>query len=347
MTAMISSLHTSQCIGVTHASDVAAARRYGQRMAQQLGFDDVRTGQLAIVITEAATNMLKHASGGRIFLSETRDAGHRGVQIVAIDSGPGIVNIAQSMRDGTSTTGTSGTGLGAMRRLANAFDIFAPAGGGAVCFMQVYAAWQTPPAAMPDFGAVCLPLAGEEESGDAWAISRSAACIALLMADGLGHGPDAAVAANAAVDTFALQPTLAPALQLEACHHALRSTRGVALAVALVDCDRDEICFAGVGNISASVTDAHGRRQMMSHNGIVGHNMRKAQQLRYPCADGALVIMHSDGIATQWELASYPGLIDCVPAIIAAVLLRDHARVRDDAAVLVLRVVKPARRPVH
>ena len=95
--------------------------------------------------------------------------------------------------------------------------------------------------------------------------------------------------------------------------------------------------FAGIGNINACVIDGEVRRALISHNGIVGHNMRKVQEFSAPCPAGAIVVMHSDGIQTQWDLDKYPGLLGHSPALIAAVLMRDYIRRRDDAMVLVVR----------
>jgi len=139
-----------------------------------------------------------------------------------------------------------------------------------------------------------------------------------------------------------LQPSLRPADQMEVCHTALRATRGAAMAVALLDPELRQLRFAGVGNIGACIVDGGPRRQLVSHNGIVGHNMRKVQEFTLPCAPGALVILASDGITTQWDLDQYPGLVACDPSIIAAVLLRDFARGRDDASVLVQRCPEAA-----
>ena len=119
-------------------------------------------------------------------------------------------------------------------------------------------------------------------------------------------------------------------------HEALRPTRGAALAVARIDFDGDELRYAGVGNIAGCVFD-HGRRPLVSHNGIVGHNMRKVQEFALPFGPGALCIMHSDGIQTQWDLAQYPGLAGRSAVLIAAILTRDFIRRRDDAMVLVVR----------
>ena len=316
-------------------------------MAQDAGFDDVRSGQVAIVISEAATNILKHAGEGRIALLPVFGGDSAGVEVLALDKGPGIANLGQALRDGVSSAGTAGTGLGAMRRLADEFDVYAVPGKGAVFCMRLWAragAGSPVPSPAPSpslSGAVCLPLAGETESGDAWLVARQRHAIALMVVDGLGHGPEAAKAGRAAVDTMALQPGMRPAQQIEVCHAALRSTRGAAQAIALLDLEARQLSFAGVGNIGACVIGRDGdgdvRRQMMSHNGIVGHNIRKVQEFVLPCPPGALVILASDGIATQWDLDQHPGLVACDPAVIAAVLLRDYARGRDDASVLVMR----------
>lgn len=348
------SLRPHSIIAITHASDIAAARRAGQALAGQLGFDDVRTGQLALLISEAATNIIKHAGDGRIYLSAT--LGERsGVDVVAVDSGPGISNMAQALRDGVSSTGTAGTGLGAMRRLADEFDAWAPRDKGAVFFMRLWGGADlsgTSPAlaarpGMFTFGALSLPIASEDANGDAWAIAADRAGVALLSVDGLGHGDLAAAAAKAALDSMAAAPFRTPAAQLDACHAALRASRGAALAAVQLsypgaggrpDLNGEaSLRFAGIGNIAACLMGSGKRRQMVSHNGIVGHNMRKVQEFDHPCEPGSLFIMHSDGLSTQWDLDAHPGLAACHPLVIAAVLLRDYARVRDDASVMVLR----------
>jgi anti-sigma regulatory factor (Ser/Thr protein kinase) len=336
MEKIINSLLPQQCVVIAHASDIAAARRAGQRMAHTLGFDDIRNGQLAIMITEAATNILKHAGEGRLFLSEAHAGERCGIDLLALDNGPGISNLGQALRDGVSSTGTAGTGLGALRRLSDEFDVYAPRGKGAAFFMRLWCG--AAPLSALQFGAVCLPLAGEQESGDAWAVAPHRLGATLMAVDGLGHGVEAAAAARAAVQTLVLHPELLPAEQVESCHHALRATRGAALAVAQIDSSRRQLHFAGIGNISVClIVDGEPRRQMMSHNGIVGHNMRKVQEFIYPCPAGALIVMHSDGINNQWDLDNYPGLMGCSTAIIAGILLRDFSRGRDDACVLVKR----------
>jgi anti-sigma regulatory factor (Ser/Thr protein kinase) len=335
MEALTSSLQPHHVIAITHTSDIAAARRAGQRLADAIGLDAIHAGRLALLISEAATNILKHAVDGRLFLSLVRSGAVRGVDVLALDRGPGIGNLAYALRDGVSSTGTAGTGLGAMRRLADEFDAYAPRDKGSVFFMRI---WNGSPPAMPiSVGALCLPIASEDENGDAWAIAHQRRGVTMMSIDGLGHGADAAQAALAALTAFGARPDMAPGPQIDNCHQALRATRGAALAVAQLDYDKAELRFSGIGNISACIIDGSSRKQMVSHNGIVGHNMRKVQEFVHPCPPGSLIVLHSDGISTQWDLASYPGLASCTPALIAGVLLRDFGRARDDASVLVVR----------
>lgn len=338
-----------KAFSISHASEISAARRHCQQMAAILGFDETEAGKAAIVVTEAATNILKHAGDGQILLTPVRRGATCGIEVLALDHGPGIVNLEQSLRDGISTTGTAGTGLGAMRRLAHEFDAYTRAGEGTALHLCLWAA--SPPTdagsavgtIVPEVegrvrcGAVCLPVAGEEECGDAWGIVTLPDGATILVADGLGHGPDAAKASRAAVRVMRSRAMLAPAPMLDVMHEALRATRGAAVALLKLDTEKESACFVGIGNISASVQEGEDRKQLVSHNGIVGNNMRKVQEFSLPWPVGTLCILCSDGIGTQWDLAAYPGLRYRHPALIAGVLYRDFMRSRDDATVVVAK----------
>lgn len=340
METLISSLDTQLAFAITHASDIAAARRAGQRLATELGFDETRAGQLALIVTEAGTNLLKHAGEGTIYVNVSQSEGVPGIDVLAVDDGPGILDLDACLRDGMSTAGTAGTGLGALKRLADEFDVWSRPGKGALFFMRLWRDDPAPALCRVEVGALTVPLAGEDACGDGWGVACDGAGATLLAADGLGHGPEAAAAANAAIRELQRLPDSEPARLVDAAHQSLRITRGAALAAARIDFDAGMLRFAGIGNINACVisgSDGDGRRALVSHNGIVGHNMRKVQEFVVPCPPGALCIMHSDGIQTQWDLDKYPGLLGHSPALIAAALMRDFIRRRDDAMVLVVR----------
>lgn len=324
-------------------SEIAAARRAGNTLARRVGFDEVRAGQLAIVISEAATNILKHAGHGEILLRKVTRGGADGIEVLALDKGPGMRNVRQYMEDGHSTAGTYGVGLGAIRRLSQEFDLYSMPGLGTALMMVVWGATAnaaTPPAPHWQIGGVCLPLASEEVSGDAWNVVCQADELSLMMADGLGHGP---MAAEASETASALLDSCSPGLPplpgnfLKLAHGALHGTRGAAMAVAHIDSTRGELRFAGVGNIAACAFDAGQGRHLLSHNGIVGSNLRKVQEFVHPWKSSMLLVMHSDGLHTRWDLDQYPGLVQCHPSLIAGVLYRDFTRGRDDVSVVVLR----------
>ncbi len=325
-------------IRVDDSSQVASARRAVSDLAHRLGFDETHTGKAALITTEAATNLLKHAPGGEILVRELLPQSRNsqsGIEIIAIDSGPGIASLSQSMSDGTSTTGTSGTGLGAMQRIAHCFEVHTQLGKGTVVCMRLWNGEQAAALCAADIGAVCLPMPGEIECGDGWDSVADGSGLVVAVADGLGHGPEAALASNAAIDVVGQFPSYSPTRMIESAHGALRATRGAALAVARLD--GRVLNFAGVGNISATIFQGSARKQLVSHNGIVGNNVRKIQEFAIPVKKDDVLIMSSDGLTTSWSLDAYPGILFSDPAVIAAVLYRDFWRRRDDVTVAVIR----------
>ncbi|WP_036168674.1 SpoIIE family protein phosphatase [Massilia sp. 9096] len=342
METLITSLAPQLTFPIKHASDVAAARRAGQKLADELGFTEVQAGRLAIVITEAGTNILKHADEGTLYVMQAQSGAQSGasvpgIDVLAVDAGPGIADLATSLQDGVSTAGTAGTGLGALRRQSDEFDVWSLRGRGAAFFMRLWKG-PTPPAPCGvEVGALCVPLAGENACGDGWAVSCGLDGATLLAVDGLGHGPDAAKAAAAAIASIERFPHAEPSDLMQRAHEAMRTTRGAALSLARVTYAGDQLRFAGIGNVAGLVVDHGVRRALVSHNGIVGNNMRKVQEFAVDFPPGALCVMHSDGLHTQWDLGDYPGLLARTPAIVAGILMRDFIRRRDDAMVLVAR----------
>jgi len=318
-------------------SHVAAARTALGDLMHSGGFDETRAGRGGLMLTEAATNILKHAGEGSMLMRSLSSDGLKGVEILALDKGPGIADWERSSADGVSSAGTPGTGLGAMRRLSDEFDVYTRDKGGTIVRMALWSGAMKTGAGTCNVGTVCIPVKGEEVCGDSWGIATHADGVTLVVADGLGHGLQAHDASMAAVEVLMKYPADPPTRLLDTAHGALRATRGAAMAVARCDFAKREITYAGAGNISGSVAGVGQRKQMISHAGIVGHKIHSSRQLSYPWPQGALLIMHSDGLETQWNLDDYPGLAERHPALVAAVLYRDYTRGRDDVTVVVLR----------
>jgi anti-sigma regulatory factor (Ser/Thr protein kinase) len=320
---------------VADPSQVAEARRLVSDLAGRIGLPRGRIDQVAIVVTELATNLLKHGGGGHIHATSCDDAGGAGLELLALDRGSGMTDVGRSMQDGYSTAGSPGNGLGAIARLADSIRVYSQPGQG--CAVMVRFVERRTPGARTMLGATLAPYPGETVCGDNWIWQDTASGRTIMLVDGSGHGIEAARAADAAMRSFAQNADAACADLVERIHGALAPTRGGALAVARIDTAAQVVRFVGVGNISGVLVNAGKARHMVSHNGTAGHVAPRIREFTYEFTGDPLVILHSDGLTSRWDLASYPGLAVQHPALIAGVLLRDHRRGRDDASVVAMR----------
>lgn len=316
-------------------SRVGEARRHAAQLAEECGFGEVEAGRLALVVTELATNLVRHATGGRLWLSMRRL--RREVEVIAVDDGPGIPDIERSLGDGFSTGGTPGTGLGAVRRLAQHFDVHSSVPGGTVIVARVRPGGLSEPEGAAWCGAVSLAAPKERVCGDGWAFACEGEQAALIVADGLGHGPDAAEAAEAALDAFAEQPLASPRALLQHVHQALRRTRGAAVLLLQADVGQDVIRSAGAGNVVGRLVSGLTDRSILGQHGTAGVTIRTPEEAATPWPPHAMLVACSDGIETRWKSEVLVPLLGRDPALAAAVLVRDHCRGRDDATVAVLR----------
>jgi anti-sigma regulatory factor (Ser/Thr protein kinase) len=316
---------------VEDASAVPACRKAVQIMAERLRFPASRIGQLAIAVTEAASNLHKHAEQGSLLLCVNRDGPSPGIDMVTIDAGPGVRDVSAAVRDGHSTAGSLGVGLGAIQRLADYADLYSLPGRGTSLVARFMPAGGTTP-----WGAgLVRPITGETECGDAYAAVQADGDVTAVLCDGLGHGPLAAAAAAAGVAAVLEDPAGEPAALLERVHRRMSGTRGG--AVGIVRIGGRQARFAGLGNVAASIVSGGTRKSMVSIPGIAGHQARTIRQFEYEAPPGAAVILHSDGISSRWEAAALPGIEARDPLLIAAVLLAQAGVHRDDAGVLVLK----------
>jgi anti-sigma regulatory factor (Ser/Thr protein kinase) len=319
---------------VTERTQASEARRIAGELARRLGFAETQAGELAIVVTEAGNNLAKHATGGEILLSATGDEKSAGVEMLAIDRGPGM-DVERCLRDGFSTAGTSGTGLGAIQRLATYFDAWSDASG-----TVLLAGFEREPHDPRTFaiGSARAAKPGETMCGDAWIAKQEQQHLSVLMADGLGHGPFASDAALEATSVFRSQTFLGAADMVRLVHGGLRGTRGAAIGVAEIDLAAGKVRYSGLGNIAGVLVSASRVQNLVSMNGTAGHQAARIGEFEYTWPEGGLLIMHSDGLGSSWALERYPGLSRRHPSVIAGVLYRDYSRGRDDVAVVVVSV---------
>ena len=322
---------------VTESSQVGEARRQILALAVAVGLDATDQGKLALVVNELGTNLVKHGRGGQLIARAPE--GPPAVEVLALDRGDGMESVSECFRDGFSTAGTPGTGLGAVGRLATRVDVYSTRPGGTAIVALVGGA--EPAVGRLEVGAVCVPKDGEVVCGDAWAVAADQERPAVMVVDGLGHGLGAADAARIALRVFAAEAHLPAGALVEVIHAALRGSRGAAVSVARIDRSAGVVTYAGLGNVAGVVTSGAGRRHLVSGNGTAGHDAGRIHEFSYPWPADALLVMYSDGLGSRWQLERYPGLSGRHPALVAGVLYRDWSRGRDDVTVVAARLRRP------
>lgn len=311
---------------VDDATQVGAARRQVALVCKEAAVPAELAARASLAAVELATNLHKHARRGRLFVKATHG---RAIDVVSVDHGPGM-DLQRCFADGFSTTQTSGSGLGALRRLASLFDAWSDAAG-SVIFARIGEAASLP----VEYGSLAIPIRGESVSGDQWALRMSATGWSLVMADGLGHGPMAHAASDAVVGLGDLG--VSPAQLLTRAHVASRSTRGSAAAVLRRSDPAGPLDFASVGNLQCVIHGRDEAQTLVSQNGTVGGAFPVVREQRIEVRERSLAVMHTDGLSSRWSLDRYPGLRARHPQIVCGVLFRDCYRGRDDATLVALR----------
>jgi anti-sigma regulatory factor (Ser/Thr protein kinase) len=327
--------HVTRVVSVEESSQVGQVRREALHLAGLADFGELDGGRVALAATEIATNVLKHGRGGRVHLSLIAGRHGRGVEICGIDQGPGF-SLARCLPDGFSTAGSPGQGLGAIKRQSAVFEVWSDEVG-SVVLSRIYASESKDPDLA--YGALRVPMRHEVACGDGWHLAIADARLVVTMIDGLGHGLQASDAAELGMAAAADADLRSVDEVLSQMHARMARSRGGAAAVFSYDRESGQCQFAGIGNISAAVHNGTASsRGLPSHPGIVGAQFRRIQAFSLHAEPGNLLLMHSDGLQTRWNLGQYDGLFYRHPALIVAVLQRDFDRGRDDTGIVAIRL---------
>ncbi|HEY9757658.1 MAG TPA: ATP-binding protein [Oculatellaceae cyanobacterium] len=335
MEKIVGSTHSPYLVSDT--SHIGSLRRAAKELALINGLPSEAIGRAELIATEIATNLIKHVqNGGEVLLGSLEVDGIKGLEILALDKGRGMADTEQMLRDGISTVGTLGGGLGAIKRLSDEFDIHSQLGSGTVLLARVWAAtsvlkWQ---ANGVQIGGVIVAQPGQEVSGDRWAVRYDQGTITILVADGLGHGQRAALAAEESIRVFFESPSAQPAPLLRRMHEALQHTQGAAAAIAQVDRIGGTITYSGIGNIAGRVHLPGELRGCVSMPGGLGFQLTKVQEFIYSWTEQTTLLLNSDGLKSAITM---DGLSKHHSSLIAASLYRDFRRGTDDATIVVAK----------
>lgn len=305
---------------------LAAAAQFGAR----------RLAEIDIVVAEIVSNLAKHAGGGEVFVKLIEEKGIQGIELLAIDNGPGISDLKHMLQDGASSKNTLGHGLGAIKRLSDIFQIYTHKGWGTLLLARLFNE-QLPLAKKREtleVHSLLVSKPGETECGDGFYFKQSKEHIKLFLGDGLGHGKEASAAVQKAIEAFKLCAEHSPVENLRYINQSVKKTRGLVATIAIFHVKERRWTICGVGNISTKFYSLGGTKNHNSYNGIVGLNMpntMKDQEVSYE--PGQCLVMCSDGLKSKWDVLRFPGILRNDLSLLNAALFKDFTRNTDDTSI--------------
>ena len=333
-----------QWVEVQDQSAIAVVRRAARRLAAEHGWPKHRTDELAIVATEATTNILRYAEKGRALINAPAEGKGDKIVMIFTDRGPGISDMDHMFQDGMSSGGSAGLGLGAIRRLSNDFDIFSgPEVGTTIVCSFVKNSTPCPTHGVEAVGLrVCHP--NEEECGDDYLLRQTPKATDILLCDGLGHGPEAAAASLEVTDAVKATRSFnsEPGAVMYEVTEQLIGKRGAVAALVHIAQPQMVLRYAALGNIATLRVRDGAVKRLPVRDGRIGARATRGYEDTFDLEPGDLMILHSDGLKTLRDSYLPQGLLWKSPLLIAGYLLDRAFRGRDDASIVVIRIARDA-----
>ena len=328
-------------VKVTDAIAGRSAAKKARDFAVQLGFATRDAEEISLVVSELATNLIKHAGGGDLQFSPLESSGRTGIQITSEDRGPGIPALDVALTDGYSTVGTLGKGLGAVNRLMDELEFSPRPGAGQRIVCQ---RWMRPTATAGlrrwlEFGVATRPHRNCSENGDAFVIRQWDGHALAGVIDGVGHGSFAQRASQTARHYLEQHFDQPLETLFRGVDRACRATRGVVMGLARFEQQRQEFTAAIVGNVEMHLLGSPAPLRLMIRRGIVGlSGAPKPVPTTHAWTPTSVLVVHSDGVSPKWQTGANLALVASQPpGLIAHRLLELGGRLEDDATVLVVR----------
>lgn len=334
-------------VDATHVSYAADDRSYFSLIKKEIhkkavdfGLTLSRASEIDIIVAEMTSNLFKYAKSCEILVGTFDNLNAPYLEIISIDRGPGMGNVNNMLQDGVSTSNTLGQGLGSIKRLSDTFEIYSQVGWGTIVLSRIYKKADDKNL-RPKVTVRPLIVAkpGETTSGDGFYVKYADNSLKLILADGLGHGPDANHAINEAATAFKYFRGADPVEIIRHLHLSIKKTRGAVANVIVYDTAKVAWTSAGVGNISLRLINPLTIKNHLSYNGIVGHNIPGTMSAyQYSGAEFALAVLCSDGIKSKWEINRHPQIGRYDLSILNAIIYKDFARKTDDMSVVSIKL---------
>lgn len=322
-------------IEILDAASVAVAREAVRDRGAAAGLDELAREAIANATSELAHNQLRHAIRGTIAVRAITREGYGGLEVEAVDRGPGIADPTAAILGAVPSPGGLGVGLSAAYRLADELDVDTRAGEGT----RIRARKLSGPVRRHEVAIVGRACPGESISGDHAGVLRDGDVVWLAVCDGLGHGHLARTASDAALAAFHAGPAVDPAGMLARIDAAAARTRGVAMSIARLDLAAGHVDHAGVGNVASRMySDGHVKVLRVTAGSLgAGARPRRIPEEQSALAADHVLVIATDGVVSRLDLEQTPAILRMPPLAIAHHVLTRFARPTDDALVVVAR----------
>ncbi len=338
---------------IENESDIGICRRKSVSLAKQIGFDEVKTGEIAIMVTELVTNVLKHGGRkGKIVVNEVKsDKDQKAIEVWCCDSGPGIPDVEKALKDGFSNKISLGIGMGSIRRFSDIFDINPDDNpfkeektlNGLDQYNNCIRTLKWLPTKKwigtnhsLNIGAASRSKPGENLNGDCYVVNHISSTKTLAaVIDGLGHGKEAHMASQLAREQIILKAGQPVDTVLQHINLGTRGTRGLVAGLVLIDTEANKVSFSGIGNIEGFIVSEQKKHNLLSYGGIIGHNMRTPRVFEFKFSQGDFLCLSSDGITSRWRFEDINWKEP--PQKNAEFLLTNYSRKNDDSTILIIR----------
>jgi len=192
---------------------------------------------------------------------------------------------------------------------------------------------------LAEWGVATRALEAGTQSGDRHAVVPYPGGLLAAVADGLGHGDEAAAAAKIAIRTLEASPTESITSLVQRCHQVLQGTRGAAITLASLNATDGTLSWLGIGNVEGILLCADPQADprkigIMAHSGVVGYRIPRMRVSVLPLERGDTLILATDGIRSGFTDALAP---EQPPQRNADRILQEYGKSIDDALVLVVR----------
>lgn len=336
---MVNPVHVS--LKAHDRSYFAILKKEVHQLAFSAGMSVTKVGEIDIIVAEMVSNLVKHGGGGNLLVKLVEEKNIQGIEIISIDNGPGMTDTVRMVSDGVSTKNTLGNGLGAMKRLADTFQVFSSNSWGTIILVRIFEKEipliRKPP--MAEWRSVIIPKPGETASGDRFYSVSNNDCIKLFLGDGLGHGVEASKAVTMAGDAFVECDETDPVEIIRFINSKVKKTRGLVATVAVFSFSSKTWKICGVGNISTRIISQEALKTHTPYNGIIGLNVPNTlNSIEIEYVKGQHLIMCSDGLKSRWDLVKYPSIFRYDLSVLCSTLIKDYARNTDDMSVVACKI---------